>query len=41
VPVSLIAVLDALQPIDDAFPGVPDLPMDDVDLDDVERDDQL
>ncbi len=32
VPVSLLAVLDSLGPLEDDFPEVPDLPVDDVDL---------
>ena len=32
VPVSLIALLDTLQPIEDTFPVVDDLPPDDVDI---------
>jgi antitoxin VapB len=31
-PASLIAVLDALEPLEEEFPAVPDLPIDDVDL---------
>jgi antitoxin VapB len=32
VPVSLVALLDTLEPLADEFPEVPDLPIDDVDL---------
>jgi antitoxin VapB len=32
VPTSLIAVLDVLEPLEEEFPTVPDLPIDDVDL---------
>ena len=32
VPVSLLAVLDSLEPLDEEFPMVPELPIDDVDL---------
>ena len=31
-PTSLIAVLDMLEPLEEDFPEVPDLPVDDVDL---------
>jgi hypothetical protein len=31
-PASLLAVLDALEPLEEALPAVPDLPIDDVDL---------
>jgi antitoxin VapB len=32
VPASLLAVLATLEPLEDTFPPVPDLPIDDVDL---------
>ncbi len=32
VPVSLVALLDTLEPLADDFPAVPDLPIDDVDI---------
>lgn len=31
-PASLLAVLDTLEPLEEEFPAVPDLPIDDVDL---------
>ncbi len=31
-PVSLVALLDTLEPLSDEFPAVPDLPIDDVDV---------
>jgi len=32
VPVSLLAVLASLEPLEEGFPEIPDLPVDDVDL---------